>query len=166
MQNSFLSALGLTWSSSELTASFSTQERKYYCLLASCLGLNTRVCQFGQNWVSKKQVVFLCDIYMYRTKKKNFIKIRAPWATSFLRAKNLGGPLGPKKNCHKMWVYCIQNDRLGHTVSTQQTVNWSEFRSPRYRPRKGWNLTVVCRTKPNRQIPALFGQYLGLLNSD
>ena len=40
MQNSFLSALGLTWSSSELTASFSTQERKYYCLLASCLGLN------------------------------------------------------------------------------------------------------------------------------
>ena len=125
-----------------------------------------RVCQFGQNWVSRKRVVFLCDIYMYRTKKKNFMKIRAPWATSFLRAKNLGGPLGPKKNCHKMWVYCIQNDRLGHTVSTQQTVNWSEFRSPRYCTNKGWNLTVWCRAKPNRQISALFGRYLGLLNSD
>ncbi len=45
MQNSFLSALGLTWSSSELTASFPTQERKYYCLIASCLGLKTQ-CEF------------------------------------------------------------------------------------------------------------------------
>ena len=41
--------------------------------------------------------MFLCDIYMYRSKKKSFVKIRGSCDTSFSRAKNLGGPLGPKK---------------------------------------------------------------------
>ena len=126
-----------------------------------CSYCNDRVCQFGQNWVSKKAVVFLCDIYMYRSKKKSFVKIRGPGDTSFSRAKNLGGPLRPKKNFFKVWVYCIQNDRLSHTVSTKQTVNWSEFRSPRNRPKsaKIWRFGLVW-------FQPFFGRYLGLLNSD
>ena len=36
--------------------------------------------------------------------------------------KSLWPPEG-QKNCHKMWVYCIQNDRLGHMIPTKQTVN-------------------------------------------
>ena len=56
-----------------------------------------RVCQFGQNWVSKKEVVFLCEIYMYRIKRKKFHEDPSTLSYIFLRAKKLGGPLGPKK---------------------------------------------------------------------
>ena len=45
-------------------------------------------------------------------------------------------PLRVKKNILEYRVYCIQNDRLGHTVPTKQTVNWSEFRGPRYHPKR------------------------------
>ena len=27
---------------------------------------------------------------------------------------------GPKKNCPKIWIYCIQNDRTEHTNSTKR----------------------------------------------
>ena len=60
---------------------------------------------------------------MYRNQKKSFVMIRAPAATPFSHAKNLGGPLGQQKKCIQIGVYCIQNDRLGHRVSTKQTVN-------------------------------------------
>ena len=81
---------------------------------------------------------------MYRNQKKSFVKIRALLATPFSRAKNLGGPLGPKKNCLQIGVYCIQNDRLGHTVSTKQTVNWSEFVGLRYPGKCVDNIWPVC----------------------
>ena len=99
---------------------------------------------------------------MYRNQKKSFVKIRAPLATPFSHAKNLGGPLGPKKNCLQIWVYCIQNDRLGHTVSTKQTGNWSEFLGLRYRTKRAeiWRFGLV------RIIHVRFVGYLSTANSD
>ena len=85
-------------------------------------------------------------------------KISPAQAMSFLAQP----PLGWKKNILEYRVYCIQNDRLGHTVPTKQTVNWSEFRGPRYQPKRAW----ISLTKPNHQISARFGWYLGPLNSD
>ena len=94
--------------------------------------------------------------------EKNGIEIRGRFLFLFSRAKNLGGPLGPKKKCRQIWVYCIQNDRLGHTVSTKQTVNWSEFVGLRYPTKRAW----ISLTKPNRQISARFVWYLSPMNSD
>ena len=46
----------------------------------------------GQDWMDI--MGWKLEIYMYRNQKKSFVKIRAPFATLFSHAKNLGGPLG------------------------------------------------------------------------
>jgi hypothetical protein len=61
-----------------------------------------------------------------------------------------------------MGVYCIENDRLGHTVSTKQKVNQSEFMGLRYHTKcvEIWWFGLV------RIIRAHFVVYLSPLNSD
>jgi hypothetical protein len=70
------------------------------------------------------------------TRRKKFLKIRAPLTTPFSRPQILGGPLGAHKNCLQIWVYCIRNDRLGHRVSAKQTINESECMAMRYHTKR------------------------------
>ena len=117
---------------------------------------------FLQKFLKMYSPLWKLEIYVYRNQKKSFVKIRASFATPFSRAKNLGGPLGAKKNCLQIWVYYIQNDRLGHTVSMKLTINWSEFVGLRYPTKRAW----ISLPKPNRQISARFAWYLSPINSD
>ena len=68
---------------------------------------------------SENQCLYIC-----RTQKlgENLFK---KWGLGIsIFTKKLTWPsLGVKKNIHKYRIYCIQNDRLGHTVLTKQTVN-------------------------------------------
>ena len=56
---------------------------------------------------------------MYRYQKKSFVKIRAPLASPFLCAKNLGGPLGTKKIVFK-FVF-IEFKTTGYATRFQQS---------------------------------------------
>ncbi len=69
---------------------------------------------------------------------RNGVKILKKWVLgcSIFTRKLPRRPLGRKKNILEYRVYYIQNVRLDHTVPTKQTVNQSEFRGPRYNPKR------------------------------
>ena len=48
------------------------------------------------------------------------------WTPHKLTKNRNAPPLCRKTNILKYRVYCIQNEWLSHTVSTKQTINWSE----------------------------------------
>ena len=66
----------------------------------------------------------LIYIYIY-IEPRNEVKIFKKWVLGmrFFTQKLTRLPLGQKKNIPEYKVYCIQNDRLGHTVPTKQTAN-------------------------------------------
>ena len=101
------------------------------------------------------------NIYIEPRNEVKILKKRVLGISIFTR-KLTRPPLGWKKNVLEYRVYSIQNDRLGHKVPTKQMVNWSEFRGPRYHPKRAeiWWFGLV------RLIQARFGWYPGALNSD
>jgi hypothetical protein len=112
--------------------------------------------------IFKKHLCLNMRYICIETRRKTFVKIRAPWPSSCLHAKNLCGPLGPNKIGFKLWFIVI-NDQLGQTVSTKQTINWFEFMGLRYPTKCAW----ISPTKPNSQISACFVWYLiPPMNSD
>ena len=59
----------------------------------------------------------------------------------FYPKKNLRSLLKPKFFCLRFGVYCIQNDRLGHTVSTTYST-LIRVQGPEISPKRCWDLTV------------------------
>jgi hypothetical protein len=104
--------------------------------------------------------MFKCKINMYKNWGKSVVKIRALWPISFSHAKNLGSPLLQQQKMSSNWGSLY--DRLGHTVSTKQTINWSEFLGLRYPTKHAeiWRFGLV------RIIHARFVGYLNPTNLD
>ena len=68
------------------------------------------------------QVKIYVNIYIEPRNEVKILKKRV-LGMRFFTQKLARPPLGRKKNILEYRVYCIQNDRLGHTVPTKQTVN-------------------------------------------
>ena len=62
-------------------------------------------------------------IYIYRTQKGGENPQKRGFGYQHFHPKIGSAPLKGKKNILEYRVYCIQNDRLGHTVPTKQTAN-------------------------------------------
>ena len=62
------------------------------------------------------------NVYIEPRNEVNILKKRV-FGISIFTKKLARPPIRRKKNILQYRVYCIQNDRLGHTVPTKQTVN-------------------------------------------
>ena len=78
----------------------------------------------------KNRTLFLLETKLrYMAETKNSKNANYPLQPH--RILDPSSPWDPKKSCHKIWVYYIQNDRTEHTDSTKKTEIEKKVIGPR-----------------------------------